>query len=446
MSDRVARPAVVALITVVLLAGVGATGAPVSAQPADRIAGTQVDPDDVSLGVDLRTDGSAAWTVEYRVRLDDDNTTRAFESLRDDIEANDTRYVSEFRGRMVATADTAENATGREMEIRNVSVTASRQELPQEYGVLSYTFAWTNFSVIDERSITAGDALTGFFLDSETSMQFSWPPGYAVETAQPDPDEIRSASRIAVWNGQVDFGPNEPTLIVTERAAGGTTTTAPGDGVADGSGGGGSAGDGSGGADGNSDGGLLLGAIAVIGVALAAAGIVYWRRRHDSAVDASGSPAGVETGLSQSAGDGAAAGAPGSSDLETDGRDGSEAASTGGDGAAADATDNGAGGGTAGAGAGRGTAAGPPADGSNDDPPWADELLSNREQVLALVEHGGGRMKQQEVAQTLDWTDAKTSQVVRKMREEGDLDAFRLGRENVLVLPDEEFRPSDGDA
>ena len=54
-------------------------------------------------------------------------------------------------------------------------------------------------------------------------------------------------------------------------------------------------------------------------------------------------------------------------------------------------------------------------------------------------------MKQQEVAQTLDWTDAKTSQVVRKMREEGDLDAFRLGRENVLVLPDEEFGPSDED-
>jgi hypothetical protein len=54
-------------------------------------------------------------------------------------------------------------------------------------------------------------------------------------------------------------------------------------------------------------------------------------------------------------------------------------------------------------------------------------------------------MKQQEVAGTLEWTDAKTSQVVRTMREEGDLDAFRLGRENVLVLPGEEFGPSDED-
>jgi hypothetical protein len=225
MTDRAVGLAAVALVAAVLLAGVGATGPPVSAQTLDTIAGTQVDPDDVSLGVDLREDGSAAWTVEYRVRLDDDNTTQAFESLRDDIEANDTQYVSEFRGRMVATADTAENATGREMAIRNVSVEATRQELPQEYGVLTYTFVWTNFSVVEDGSITAGDALAGFFLDSETSMQFSWPEGYAVETAQPDPDDVRSESRIVVWNGQVDFGANEPTLVVTERTAGGSTTT-----------------------------------------------------------------------------------------------------------------------------------------------------------------------------------------------------------------------------
>jgi hypothetical protein len=45
-------------------------------------------------------------------------------------------------------------------------------------------------------------------------------------------------------------------------------------------------------------------------------------------------------------------------------------------------------------------------------------------------------MKQQEVAESLDWTDAKTSQVVTSMRDEGSLESFRLGRENVLVLPE----------
>jgi len=418
MNDRAVRLAAVALVAAVLLAGVGATGATVSAQRVDTIAGTQVDPDDVSIGVDLRADGSAAWTIEYRVRLDDDNTTEAFESLRDDIEANDTRYVSEFRGRMVTTADTAENATGREMEIRNVTVEATRQELPQEYGVLTYTFVWTNFAVVEDGSITAGDALSGFFLDSETSMQFSWPAGYGIERVQPEPDDVRAESRLVVWNGQLDFGSNEPTLVVSEQAAGGTTTTAPGD----------SGGNGNG--DGGSEGGdLPLGAIAVVGlVAVVAAGYLYWNRGGEGPVGTPDSPAGGGAATSGTTGDAAAADTAGSDDAAAGGGDGTAAAAAGAAGAGKAADD----GDTATAGA-------------EDEAPWEDELLSNQEQVLALVEHEGGRMKQQEVAGTLDWTDAKTSQVVRKMRDEGDLDAFRLGRENVLVLPDEEFGPTDED-
>ena len=45
-------------------------------------------------------------------------------------------------------------------------------------------------------------------------------------------------------------------------------------------------------------------------------------------------------------------------------------------------------------------------------------------------------MKQKRVAEELDWTAAKTSQVVTGLRDEGDLDGFRLGRENVLSLPE----------
>jgi ABC-type phosphate transport system substrate-binding protein len=197
MSDRAVRFVSVALVAVIVLAGVGVTGSTASAQPIDTIADTQVDPDDVSLRVDLRADGSAAWTIEYRVRLDDDNTTRAFESLQDDIAANDTGYVAEFRGRMVATADTAENATGREMAIQNVSIEATQQQLPQEYGVLTYTFVWTNFAVVDGGSIAAGDALTGFVLDTETALQFSWPAGYDAETVRPEPDSLRTEPRVA---------------------------------------------------------------------------------------------------------------------------------------------------------------------------------------------------------------------------------------------------------
>ena len=46
-------------------------------------------------------------------------------------------------------------------------------------------------------------------------------------------------------------------------------------------------------------------------------------------------------------------------------------------------------------------------------------------------------MKQQQVVQELGWTDAKTSQVVGNLREEEEIEVFRIGRENVLALPGE---------
>lgn len=85
------------------------------------------------------------------------------------------------------------------------------------------------------------------------------------------------------------------------------------------------------------------------------------------------------------------------------------------------------------------------ADGEPDAAAPVDgDLLSNEEQVLRLIEANGGRMKQKRVAEELDWTAAKTSQVVTGLRDEGDLDGFRLGRENVLSLPDYDAAQDNG--
>ena len=75
-----------------------------------------------------------------------------------------------------------------------------------------------------------------------------------------------------------------------------------------------------------------------------------------------------------------------------------------------------------------------------------DELLSNEERVLQLLRENGGRMKQKQVAEQLDWTAAKTSQVVGDLREDDKVDVFRLGRENVLTLPDVDIEGSATDS
>ncbi|MDS0299163.1 hypothetical protein NDI76_10455 [Halogeometricum sp. S1BR25-6] len=403
----------VVLLLVVVVAG---AAAPAAGQSTRTIAGTQLAPDDVSLRIDIREDGTAEWAVEYRVLLDDQNTTAAFESVRRDVEADGSEYSSEFRGRMESTAATAENATGREMAIRNVSVSASRQQLPQEYGVLTYRFVWVNFAVVDGDSIRAGDALRGLFLDEETSLLVTWPEGYVAEDAAPAPDDQRT--RTIVWNGPLDFGPDEPSLVVAARESAGADAGVTTSGPATASG----AGDDSSPGDGDGSYLWLGGAGVLVAAAVVGGGWALYRRRGERV------PADAGTGVDADAGTETGAASPRGG---TDGTGGAGAASAGGDSATAEAER-------------RTTESDPDADGSAaatssaDDgtPPWEDELLSNEERVLALMEHEGGRLKQQEVAQTLDWTDAKTSQVVRRMREADELDAFRLGRENVLVLPD----------
>jgi len=99
---------------------------------------------------------------------------------------------------------------------------------------------------------------------------------------------------------------------------------------------------------------------------------------------------------------------------------------------------------TAGGGGGGAEPGGEAATGDTDDGPPPD-LLSNEERVLQLLEDNGGRLKQQQVAGQLDWTDAKTSQVVGDLRDEGQVESFRLGRENVLTLPDVSLEPERDD-
>jgi uncharacterized membrane protein len=83
--------------------------------------------------------------------------------------------------------------------------------------------------------------------------------------------------------------------------------------------------------------------------------------------------------------------------------------------------------------------------GANQQQTPPAELLSNEERVLQLLKQNGGRMKQKQVAEQLDWTAAKTSQVVGDLRDADEVEAFRLGRENVLTLPGVDLEASSGD-
>ena len=350
------RSFLIALLLCVLLACAGPVSA---ASSGSALAQQDIDPDDVLMSITVEADGDAVWEIEYRTRLETDDDKQAFEELRTDVQADSEPYAERFHDRMNGTADAAENATGREMRITEMTVSAENRSLPQEYGVLTYRFRWSNFAAVDGDRLVVGDAIDGLFFDEQTALLISWPDGYELLEASPEPTETRD--RTVVYNGPTDFAGGEPRL---ELAPSSTDAT-----------------DGESG-DGGSFPASVLSAVVLAVALLAAVGaFIAYRRR--------------------------------------DGDESAESADTG--------ADDGADGGAA---------------ATQPDP----ELLSNEEQVLQLVESEGGRMKQQAVAEQLGWTDAKTSQVTKKLRERGDLEGFRLGRENVLSLPEADDPMSDSDS
>lgn len=344
-SGSVNRGLLVVLLAWLLLASAGGAAA---ASSGGAFAQEGIEPDDVLLSISVEDDGDARWTIEYRTRLETDEDEQAFEELQSDIEADPDPYAQRFRDRMNGTARTAENATGREMAITGMNVSAERRDLPREYGILRYEFRWSNFAAVEGDRLLVGDAIEGLFLDGETSLLLSWTESNELVSASPEPTETRNGT--VVYEGPMEFADGEPRIELGPPGAGAGPPT---------------------------DGGptesispLVAAALVVVLLAVAG-GVIAYRRR-----------------------DGATTGESGETDATA-----SETA---------------------------------------DEEALDTDLLSNEEQVLQLLEREGGRMKQQAVADELGWTDAKTSQVTKKLREEGDLEGFRLGRENVLSLPDEE--------
>ncbi|EMA00734.1 hypothetical protein C437_18087 [Haloarcula vallismortis ATCC 29715] len=71
------------------------------------------------------------------------------------------------------------------------------------------------------------------------------------------------------------------------------------------------------------------------------------------------------------------------------------------------------------------------------------ELLSDEERVERLLEENGGRMKQARIVSETGWSNAKVSQLLSSMDEEGRVDKLRIGRENLISFPDEDITDFD---
>jgi uncharacterized membrane protein len=393
---RLGPPSRLLLILALLLAIAGpsgvAAGAPATAPEPEhpRLQSGTVEPNETVLELVVDADGDARWTVTHSFDLADENDTRAFDRLAGEFERG------EVGGRYLATMERAREAasetTGREMAIRNVSREAT---VVNGTGRLTTTFTWTSFARASGDTLRIGDAFrlpSGSWLPglaSDERLVVAPPDGYRIDSA-PSADSFRNGS--LVWEGPTEFESDYLSITYREVTAppspqsgtNGTETPLPG----------------------FFEEWLLpvVGGAFAIGL-LALVAYLFVREEGPSgpAVEMNG---GVD---------------------DDDGTEPSAAEPDGTAGPAEPAEPE--------SGADPDSGSKPPDEDEGDVDP---ELLSDEERVERLLERNGGRMKQANIVKETNWSNAKVSQLLSSMDEEGRIDKLRIGRENLITLPGEE--------
>ena len=326
--------------------------------------------------VSLREDRSAFWRIEAAYALETDNETAAFRTVADRYESGEADV-----GPDVVLFETiqqrASEATGREMAISNVTYHSSVDE-SADRGTLALTFRWTNFLRAGENGTLVLD--DAFRLPSaEEDRQRTWlsifDGSQQIRIRPPDEYTVTSTS-IPVQQRENAVVLAEPSDFEGESALRISYTPVE---------------------QTDQFPVELLAGIGVVAVVAAIGGVWVLRQRSDG---------------------GNAPATPGDTPPPTDAHDPTDPADTDADGAAPAA------------------AAGDSADADEDEVDLS--LLSDEERVERLLAQNDGRMKQATIVDEMGWSDAKVSQLLSAMADEGRIDKLRLGRENLISLPDDD--------
>jgi hypothetical protein len=337
-----------------------------------------VEADTVEFRITVFQNASARWRFTYTRVLDNESERQQFEAFAEEFERNETPAYRDFRQLARGLASSGRNATGREMEATGFSRSAGLGGdcVTKECGTITMGFTWTSFAVEDDPRLVIGDVFgTGLYLSSDQQLVVVAGPGLAFDSVAPDtyndPETPLSERRSITYQGEVRFSDRRPRAVFVPAELADTTSTTTT------TTGGDTTGTSPATPTGDREGGLplaLLGGLLVAAVGASAA-FVYWRNGGPTAT-------------------------------ETRGDDG-----------------------PAGAGA---TANGESVSGQPAVPD--EELLTDEDRVLSLLEDNGGRMKQVAIVDETGWSKSKVSMLLSDMEDHDEISKLRVGRENIISL------------
>jgi len=360
-----------------------------------------------TFNIEVYENGSARWTFNYYTASLNDSESDQFRTFANRFESEETDLWRNFRASARTLAASGANATERNMTVSGFRRSASLNSATIDTrGRVQMSFLWTRFARVEGTDVVVGDVFEGeLYIAANQWLVFETGPNLRFDPAEIDPmPDTNSSTSIAdsdtiTWKGERRFSDNRPRVVFSVSQSGeqptateGTTETAMATGMPTTSAT----------KQAGSDGPLQLLLVGLFVLAVGIGAVVAWR-----------------SGLL---------------DRMTAGDDGE----TTGDGATE--TNASAGPSTAAA-AGESEAA-------NDEPGVAEEeLLSDEDRVVRMLETNGGRMKQANIVDETGWSKSKVSMLLSEMEDEEVISKLRVGRENIVSLsghePDAAGSPFD---
>jgi uncharacterized membrane protein len=150
--------------------------------------------------VQLRTDGSAVWTVTQ------------FSGANATVESWES-----FQQKIYNLVDSASTITHRAMDIDGASLQINTT-LSLDSKTTEYTFVWRNFSELQSGELSFGDvfAVNNFFgqLFGDAALQLSYPQDFTVKSVYPPPYERQDELHALKWARTQDLAGGNTRIIL----------------------------------------------------------------------------------------------------------------------------------------------------------------------------------------------------------------------------------------
>ncbi len=342
--------------------------------------------------VTVYENGSATWLFRYETQLTTAEERDDFDAFAEEFNTQETELYTNFRDRAVELAAAGSNATDREMEASAFQRTARTEGLdPQgdDLGIVEMSFRWSGFAETTDQ-VVVGDVFEGgLYLSSDQRFIVHTGPNLMFRDIQPG-DGMVSGDTLADSESVTWQGERSFTDNRPRAVLLTPTATATQTGS-----------DGATPVAGDPGWLLPVGAFVVVVVLGVGTALAYRSGALPPGEDGfSGFLSGSDAGGSAVATSGAAGEA---------GMDGETGAAV-----------------------------------------PDEELISDEERVVNLLEENGGRMKQVNIVDATGWSKSKVSMLLSEMEDTGTISKLRVGRENIVSLsghePDAAGSPFDNDS